>query len=305
MERADASPTQTPPPELAGEQQGALLAQGVTQLSPVPLPEPGRGEAGERLGQGQGLQGKLAMLKEAKEAVEGRWLALQAGWCQAQHQLLNSCERRRRDEGMEPNPLQSNQQSRSPNGINGMSQLVPRGTGGHHKAGTDPGHPPCRHHNLEEQVNAMIQLNVAEVGMLHHNVACVEERTAYSTHERARNEVLDAFHTRLSQLEAQQQAAQLEEQDRSGATLCHLHRQLMNLAVALATILLVCVSACSLPLLRSRRRALSSLSVLALLSVAWHCWDHLRWLPWEPGTAATQHRLLSQLVPLTWRPPSP
>ncbi|XP_039366543.1 testis-specific protein TEX28 [Mauremys reevesii] len=219
------APPRRPLRSWLAEQQGALLAQGVTQLSPVPLPEPGRGKAGERLGQ----QGKVAMLKEAQEALEGRWLALQAGWCQAQHQLLEQLREEKE-----------------------------------------------RHHNLEEQVNAMIQFNVAEVGMLHHNVACMEERTAYSTHERARDvwEVLDAFHTRLSQLEAQQQAAQLEEQDRSSATLCHLHRQLMNLAVAVTTILLVCVSACS------RQRALSSLGVLALLSVAWHCWDHLRWEAW-------------------------
>ncbi|CAM5131687.1 unnamed protein product, partial [Natator depressus] len=158
-EPPDASPAQTPPPELAGQdgeprseadgQQGAPLAQGVAQHCQVPRLAPGRGAERQRLGQGQGacqasrcqeLRGEAAMLKEGQEALGGRGLAMQVGWHRAQHQVLEQLREEKE-----------------------------------------------RHRKLQEQVNAAIQLSVAEVGSLRHSVACVEERMVYSAHERARD----------------------------------------------------------------------------------------------------------------------
>ncbi|CAM5174445.1 unnamed protein product [Eretmochelys imbricata] len=331
VEPPNASPAQTPPPELAGQdgeprleadgQQGAPLAQGVAQHCQVPRLAPGQGAEQQRLGQGQGGLPGLA----------GPGAAGRGG----------DAERRPGGTGR---PVAGN-----------AGGLVPRtapGAGaaerGEEETPEVAGADECRD-----------TAHCGEVGTLHHNVACVEERMAHSTHKRARDvvfpmvsspgsmgrgwgarlgprapcpmagvlvhgpgpqtacpkrwsprspwavehswatsrgkalhprdpprppiapqEVLDAFHTRLSQREAQQQAAQLEKQDRSGAPQWHLHGQLVNLAVAVATILLVCISAawaCGLPLLRSRRRALSTLGVLALLSLAGHCWEGTCW----------------------------
>ncbi|CAM4624835.1 unnamed protein product [Lepidochelys kempii] len=234
----------------ADGQQGAPLAQGVAQHCQVPRLAPGQGAERQRLGRargparprGPGAAGRGGDA-EGRPGGTGRPVAGNAG-------------------GLVP---------RTAPGAGAAER-------GEEETPEAAGADECRD-----------KAHCGEVGTLCHNVACVEERMAYSTHERARDvwglphapcpmEVLDAFHTCLSQLEAQQQAAQLEKQDRSGAPQCHLHGQLVNLAVA--TILLVCISAawaCGLPLLRSRRRALSTLGVLALLSLAGHCWEGTCW----------------------------
>ncbi|CAM4705589.1 unnamed protein product [Caretta caretta] len=179
-----------------------------------------------------------------------------------------------------------------------------------------------------------------EVGTLRHNVACVEERMAYSTHERARD-VWGLPHGQLPRIHGSGLGCQARPQSAlphggsprpwagapdclpqkveptfpvgSGAQLGHQPGQSPSspgptsaphrptggagrfphpplpagspaagspAGEAVATILLVCISAawaCGLPLLRSRRRALSTLGMLALLSLAGHCWEGTCW----------------------------
>ncbi|CAM4674089.1 unnamed protein product [Lepidochelys olivacea] len=263
----------------ADGQQGAPLAQGVAQHCQVPRLAPGQGAERQRLGQGQGacqasrgqeLRGEVAMLKEGQEALGGRWLAMQAGWCHAQHQELGQL----REEKKRHRKLQEQMNAAIRLTVERWVRCATTWPAWRRGWPTAPTREPgtCGVFPMVSSPGSMGRGWAARPGP---RAPCPMAGVLIHGWE-----VLDAFHTCLSQLEAQQQAAQLEKQDRSGAPQCHLHGQLVNLAVAVATILLVCISAawaCGLPLLRSRRRALSTLGVLALLSLAGHCWEGTCW----------------------------
>ncbi|CAM4619596.1 unnamed protein product [Lepidochelys kempii] len=283
----------------ADGQQGAPLAQGVAQHCQVPRLAPGQGAERQRLGQGQGacqasrgqeLRGEVAMLKEGQEALGGRWLAMQAGWCHAQHQELGQL----REEKKRHRKLQEQMNAAIRLTVERWVRCATTWPAWRRGWPTAPTREPgtCGVFPMVSSPGSMGRGWAARpgprapcpmAGVLIHGpgpqTACPKRWSPRSPWAVEHSwEVLDAFHTCLSQLEAQQQAAQLEKQDRSGAPQCHLHGQLVNLAVA--TILLVCISAawaCGLPLLRSRRRALSTLGVLALLSLAGHCWEGTCW----------------------------
>nr|XP_028567185.1 testis-specific protein TEX28 isoform X1 [Podarcis muralis]XP_028567186.1 testis-specific protein TEX28 isoform X1 [Podarcis muralis]XP_028567188.1 testis-specific protein TEX28 isoform X1 [Podarcis muralis] len=148
-----------------------------------------------------------------------------------------------------------------------------------------------RYYHLEVQVNDVIQINLNEITNLKHDLACTEEKMVYQSYERSRDiwEVLDSYQTRLSKLEMQQQAQQQEAMELPQASVYKLYGQLINLLLTIATILLVCVStisACSLPLLRTRWRALATLLVIVIISAAWKYFPVIReqeWRTWLPS----------------------
>ncbi|KAL8164368.1 UNVERIFIED_CONTAM: hypothetical protein K2H54_049914 [Gekko kuhli] len=149
-----------------------------------------------------------------------------------------------------------------------------------------------RHYNLEVQVNDVIQVNLSEITNLKHDLACTEEKMVYQSYERSRDiwEVLDSYQTRLAKLEMQQQAHQQEAMDLPQASVYKLYGQLINLLLTVAAILLVCistVSACTLPLLRTPWRALTTLAVVTMVVLAWNYLPDitkLEWTTWLPST---------------------
>lgn len=98
--------------------------------------------------------------------------------------------------------------------------------------------------------------------------------------------MLESYQTRLAKLETQQQAQQQEVMEQPQASVYKLYGQVINLLLTLATILLVCVStlsACALPLLRTRWRALTTLFVILIIALAWHYFSdiiHVEWTTW-------------------------
>ncbi|XP_063149072.1 testis-specific protein TEX28 [Candoia aspera] len=148
-----------------------------------------------------------------------------------------------------------------------------------------------RHYHLEIQVNDVVQLNINEITNLKHDLACTEEKMVYQSYERSRDiwEVLDSYQTRLAKLETQQQAQQQEAMEVPQASVYKLYGQLMNLLLTIAAILLVCfstISACVLPLLRTRWRAMSTLIVIIILTAAWNYFPditELEWKTWLPS----------------------
>ncbi|XP_034996434.1 testis-specific protein TEX28 [Zootoca vivipara] len=148
-----------------------------------------------------------------------------------------------------------------------------------------------RYYHLEVQVNDVIQINLNEITNLKHDLACTEEKMVYQSYERSRDiwEVLDSYQTRLAKLEMQQQTQQQEAMELPQASVYKLYGQLMNLLLTIATILLVCVStisACSLPLLRTRWRALTTLLVIIIISAAWKYFPVIHqqeWRTWLPS----------------------
>ncbi|XP_042309464.1 testis-specific protein TEX28 [Sceloporus undulatus] len=150
-----------------------------------------------------------------------------------------------------------------------------------------------RHYILEVQVNDVIQINLNEITNLKHDLACTEEKMVYQSYERSRDvwEVLETYQTRLAKLEMQQQAQQQEAMELPQASVYKLYGQLMNLLLTIAAILLVCastVSACVLPLLRTRWRAITTLLVVIIITAAWHYFPHitqLEWKAWFPSAS--------------------
>ncbi|KAM6474036.1 testis-specific protein TEX28 [Liasis olivaceus] len=148
-----------------------------------------------------------------------------------------------------------------------------------------------RYYHLEVQVNDVIQLNLNEITNLKHDLACTEEKMVYQSYERSRDiwEVLDSYQTRLAKLEMQQQAQQQEAMEMPQASVYKLYGQLMNLLLTIAAILLVCfstISACVLPLLRTRWRAISTLLAIIIVTAAWNYFPHiteLEWDTWRPS----------------------
>ncbi|KAG8129918.1 hypothetical protein E2320_016553, partial [Naja naja] len=131
------------------------------------------------------------------------------------------------------------------------------------------------HYNLEIQVNDAVQLNLNEITNLKHDLACTEEKMVYQSYERSRDvwEVLDSYQTRLAKLEQQQQAQQQEAMEMPQASMYKLYGQLMNLLLTIAAIILVffsTISAFIVPLLHTRMRAMSTLLVIIIITLAWN-----------------------------------
>ncbi|KAH0628821.1 hypothetical protein JD844_010384 [Phrynosoma platyrhinos] len=143
-----------------------------------------------------------------------------------------------------------------------------------------------RHYILEVQVNDVIQINLNEITNLKHDLACTEEKMVYQSYERSRDiwEVLESYQTRLAKLEMQQQAQQQEAMELPQASVYKFYGQLMNLLLTIAAILLVCastVSACALPLLRTRWRAITTLLVFIVITAAWNYFPHITQMDWK------------------------
>ncbi|KAJ7317440.1 hypothetical protein JRQ81_003602 [Phrynocephalus forsythii] len=148
-----------------------------------------------------------------------------------------------------------------------------------------------RHYDLEVQVNDVIQINLNEITNLKQDLACTEEKMVYQSYERTRDiwEVMESYQTRLAKMEMQQQAQQQEARELPQASIYKLYGQLINLLLTLAAILLVCastMSACALPLLRTRWRALTTLVLFMLTIVVWNYFSHtaqVEWKTWLPS----------------------
>ncbi|KAJ8258340.1 hypothetical protein COCON_G00173520 [Conger conger] len=136
-----------------------------------------------------------------------------------------------------------------------------------------------RFERLEEQLNDLMELHQNEVLTLKQELASLEEKIAYQSYERARDiqEALEVCQTRICKMELQQQqGGQMEGvEGRAGRPLLG---RLISVLLALMAVLLVCVSAaanCTVPLLKSRARALCSLLLLLLLALLWRNGDTL------------------------------
>ena len=92
----------------------------------------------------------------------------------------------------------------------------------------------------------------------------------------ALQEALEVCQTRIFKMEQQQQGGQIEGV--GGRVGCPLLGKLISVLLALSAVLLVCISAganCTVPLLKTRTRALCSLLLLLLLALLWQNWDTL------------------------------
>ncbi|XP_032066582.1 testis-specific protein TEX28 [Thamnophis elegans] len=143
-----------------------------------------------------------------------------------------------------------------------------------------------RHYNLEIQVNDVVQLNLNEITNLKHDLACTEEKMVYQSYERSRDvwEVLDSYQTRLVKLEQQQQAQQQEAMEVPQASMYKLYGQLMNLLLTIAAIILVffsTISAFIVPLLHTPMRAMSTLLVIVLITLAWNHFSDITESDWK------------------------
>uniref|UniRef100_A0A3Q3DLM6 Transmembrane and coiled-coil domain family 3 n=1 Tax=Hippocampus comes TaxID=109280 RepID=A0A3Q3DLM6_HIPCM len=133
---------------------------------------------------------------------------------------------------------------------------------------------------LEDQLNDLTELHQHETGNLKQELASIEEKVAYQAYERARDiqEVLESCQTRVSKLELQQQqqqqTVQLENADAKV-----LLGKCINIMLAFATVILVCVSTAAkfaAPLLRSRLRLALTCVGVSLLALLWKNWEHLQ-----------------------------
>ncbi|KAK2832440.1 hypothetical protein Q7C36_015902 [Tachysurus vachellii] len=132
---------------------------------------------------------------------------------------------------------------------------------------------------LEDQLNDLTELHQNETTNLKQELASIEEKVAYQAYERARDmqEALEACQTRLSKLELQQQQQQLVQLESTDAKL--LLGKCINIMLAIATVILVCVSTAAkftAPLLRSRLHVLATLACMCLLALGWSHWEHVQ-----------------------------
>ncbi|XP_028306873.1 transmembrane and coiled-coil domain protein 3 [Gouania willdenowi] len=136
-----------------------------------------------------------------------------------------------------------------------------------------------RYERLEDQLNDLTELHQHETSNLKQELASIEEKVAYQAYERARDiqEVLESCQTRVSKLELQQQQQQTVQLENTDAKV--LLGKCINIMLAIATVLLVCVSTAAkftAPLLRSRLRLALTCVGLSLLAVLWKNWEHLQ-----------------------------
>uniref|UniRef100_A0A3P9QH20 Transmembrane and coiled-coil domain family 3 n=1 Tax=Poecilia reticulata TaxID=8081 RepID=A0A3P9QH20_POERE len=136
-----------------------------------------------------------------------------------------------------------------------------------------------RYERLEDQLNDLTELHQHETSNLKQELASIEEKVAYQAYERARDiqEVLESCQTRVSKLELQQQQQQQTVQLENTDAKVLLGR-LINIMLAIATVLLVCVSTAAkftAPLLRSRLHMAFTCVAVSLLVVLWKNWDQV------------------------------
>ncbi|KAM9467747.1 transmembrane and coiled-coil domain protein 3 isoform 2-T2 [Clarias gariepinus] len=134
---------------------------------------------------------------------------------------------------------------------------------------------------LEDQLNDLTELHQNETTNLKQELASIEEKVAYQAYERARDmqEALEACQTRLSKLELQQQQQQLVQLESADAKV--LLGKCINIMLAIATVILVCVSTAAkftAPLLRSRLHVLATLACVCLLALGWSHWDQVQYV---------------------------
>ncbi|XP_047229663.1 transmembrane and coiled-coil domains protein 1 isoform X3 [Girardinichthys multiradiatus] len=134
---------------------------------------------------------------------------------------------------------------------------------------------------LEEQLNDLTELHQNEILNLKQELASMEEKIAYQSHERARDiqEALEACQTRIFKMELQQQQQQVVQlEGLENATARTLLGKLINVLLALMAVLLVFVSTvanCVVPLMRTRSRSISTILIVLLLAFLWRNWDAL------------------------------
>ncbi|XP_077565250.1 transmembrane and coiled-coil domain protein 3-like isoform X2 [Stigmatopora nigra] len=136
-----------------------------------------------------------------------------------------------------------------------------------------------RYERLEEQLNDLTELHQHETGNLKQELASVEEKVAYQAYERARDiqEVLESCQTRVAKLELQQQQQQTAQLENGDAKV--LLGKCINIMLAFATVILVCVSTAAkfaAPLLRSRLRLALTCVGVSLLALLCKNWEHLQ-----------------------------
>ncbi|XP_036596280.1 testis-specific protein TEX28 [Trichosurus vulpecula] len=144
-----------------------------------------------------------------------------------------------------------------------------------------------RQKEIEELINDHIQGHLGEISLIKQNLAYTEEKMVYLSYERAKEiwELMETFQNRISRLETQQEAAQLELMEKPR---CHsqiLLTKFMTLLLTLSTILLICVSticSCPWPFLRCRFHFYTILLLIGLGMVTWQKYSILYtyWHEW-------------------------
>ncbi|XP_076120251.1 transmembrane and coiled-coil domain protein 3-like [Alosa pseudoharengus] len=137
-----------------------------------------------------------------------------------------------------------------------------------------------RYERLEDQLNDLTELHQHEMANLKQVLASIEEKVAYQANERARDltEALESCQTRVFKLELQQQQQQSVQWESGGDARVLLGR-CINILLALATVVLVCVSTAAkftAPMLRSRLHVLGTSLGLLLLAFCWKHWEQLQ-----------------------------
>ncbi|CAO2621238.1 Testis-specific protein TEX28 [Lemmus lemmus] len=148
---------------------------------------------------------------------------------------------------------------------------------------------------MEEQVNDHLQRYLDEICHLKQQLACTEEKMAYLSYERAKEiwDVMETFKSRITKLEALQQATQLEMMASVRTSPKDFLFRFISLLLTMTTILLVLVStlcSCSLPLLNSRLRMFTLLVLIGLGTLVWQKWHIISIMDWQAW------------VPFKWRP---
>ncbi|CAL8386245.1 unnamed protein product [Boreogadus saida] len=138
-----------------------------------------------------------------------------------------------------------------------------------------------RYERLEDQLNDLTELHQHETINLKQELASIEEKVAYQAYERARDiqEALESCQTRVSKLELQQQQQQQSTAQPESADAKVLLGKCINIMLAIATVILVCVSTAAkfaAPLLRSRLHLGLTCTALSLLALVWRHWDNLQ-----------------------------
>nr|XP_057922003.1 transmembrane and coiled-coil domain protein 3 isoform X1 [Doryrhamphus excisus] len=137
-----------------------------------------------------------------------------------------------------------------------------------------------RYERLEDQLNDLTELHQHETSNLKQELASIEEKVAYQAYERARDiqEVLESCQTRVSKLELQQQQQQQTVQLENADAKVLLGKSI-NIMLAIATVILVCVSTAAkfaAPLLRSRLHLALTCVGVSFLALLWKNWEHLQ-----------------------------
>ncbi|KAM6143326.1 testis-specific protein TEX28 [Erethizon dorsatum] len=133
-----------------------------------------------------------------------------------------------------------------------------------------------RHALVVEQLDGHLQRHQDEIYCFQQGLAYTEEKSVYLSYERAKEiwEVLEAFESQLAQLEALQQAAQVEVTARLRSRPGELLLWFMSLLLVLACAVLACQRVCTM------------LTLLALGALAWqkrHAIAATDWQVWIPS----------------------